>query len=97
MTFKPLKDRVVVKILERQDVKTESGVLVPEMAEHFEAAEVVASGNGDVAPQTGTPIPNETKPGDKVLIKKGAGIPVMVGNEWMRLVHEGQHVECIIE
>jgi len=66
------------------------------MAERLELGEVVATGIGEYASQTGVLIPPECKIGDRVFfIKDGAYIPLNIDNEWYLLMREN-NIEVIV-
>lgn len=77
MTIKPLGERVVIKMLETEEV-TKGGVVLPGSAkERPRVAEVVAVGPGGYDDK-GREIKMEVKVGDKVLISKYAGTEVKI-------------------
>lgn len=76
MTIKPLGDRVVIKMAEKEE-KTFSGLVLPESAqEKPQIAEVVAVGPGGMV--EGKEVKMELSVGDKVLISKYAGSQVTI-------------------
>jgi len=75
MSIKPLADRVVIKMLEKEETTT-SGIVLPNSAkEKPQVAEIVAVGPGT------SEVKMEVKVGDKVLISKYAGTEVKVDNQ----------------
>ncbi len=71
MNIKPLGDRVVVKVLEKEET-TKSGIVLPEAAkEKPQEGEVLAVGSGELI--EGKRIPLEVKVGDRVIYSKYAG------------------------
>jgi chaperonin GroES len=79
MTIMPLGERVVIKMLETEEV-TKGGVVLPGSAkERPQVAEVVAVGPGGYD-EKGREIKMEVKVGDKVLISKYAGTEVKIDN-----------------
>jgi chaperonin GroES len=79
MTIVPLGERVVIKMLETEEV-TKGGVVLPGSAkERPQVAEVVAVGPGGYD-EKGREIKMEVKVGDKVLISKYAGTEVKIDN-----------------
>jgi len=79
MKIKPLCDRVVIKMLETEEV-TKGGIVLPGTAkEKPQIAEIVAVGPGGVV--DGKEIVMEVKVGDKVLISKYAGTEVKLDGE----------------
>ena len=78
--IKPLGERVVVKVAE-QDMKTASGIVLPDTAkEKPQQGEVIAVGTGKML-ECGKVAPMEVKQGDKVLFAKYSGNEVKVDDE----------------
>ncbi|MGN0940576.1 MAG: co-chaperone GroES [Selenomonadaceae bacterium] len=78
--IKPLGERVVVKVAE-QDMKTASGIVLPDTAkEKPQQGEVIAVGTGKML-ECGKVAPMEVKKGDKVLFAKYSGNEVKVDDE----------------
>ncbi|MFO7547317.1 MAG: co-chaperone GroES [Acidimicrobiia bacterium] len=86
MKLQPLGDRVVVKPDDEQDVRTPSGLVIPDTAkEKPQMGEVVAVGPGALN-DDGERMPMDVKQGDKVLYSKFAGTEVKVeGVEYLVL------------
>mgnify|MGYP000903446413 FL=1 len=79
MKIKPLGERVVIKMVETEEV-TKGGIVLPGSAkEKPQIAEVVAVGPGGVD-EKGREIKMQVKVGDKVLISKYAGTDVKIDN-----------------
>ena len=75
MNIKPLGERVVIKMLEKEET-TISGIVLPDTAkEKPQEGEVVAVGPGRLL-ENGTRSALEVKVGDKVLYSKYAGTEV---------------------
>jgi len=80
MNLKPLGDRVIIKVLEKEE-KTGSGIVLPDKAkEKPQEGEVMAVGAGKVL-DDGTKVQMEVKKGDKVVFSKYAGSEVKVDGE----------------
>ena len=78
-TYKPLGNRVLIKQVEEEDVKTRGGLYVPDTAkEKPQKAEVLAIGPGKLD-ENGKRQPMEVKVGDVVLFAKYAGTEVKGG------------------
>ena len=76
----PLGDRVVVKP-SPEEVKTKSGIVLPEGAkEKPSEGTVVAVGTGRIL-DNGTKVPVEVKVGDKVIYSKYGGTEVKIEGE----------------
>lgn len=95
--YRPLGNRIVIRpIAVEEEVKIGS-IIVPEMAEKLAMGEVVAVGQGETAPSTGTLIPNECEVGQRVLfMKEGAFLPLRIADEHYLLMRES-NIECILE
>src|ERR1700749_5047022 len=75
MKFRPLHDRVVVKRIEAEE-KTAGGIIIPDTAkEKPQQGEVVSVGPGG-RDESGTLIPIDVKPGERVLFGKWSGTEV---------------------
>ena len=80
MKLVPLEDRVVVKLVERED-KTSSGIVLPDTAqEKPQKATVVAAGPGKYD-NNGKLVPMPVKKGDLVVFAKYSGTEVKVDGE----------------
>ena len=88
MKIQPLADRIVVKVLEAEEV-TKGGIVLPDTAqEKPQEAEVIAVGKGKISDE-GKLIPTEVKVGDKILFGKYSGTEItMDGTEYLILKEE---------
>ena len=95
MKLKPLGDRIVVKVVTR-DEKTKGGILLPDTAkEKPTEGEVIAVGTGKVL-DNGQKQPVEVKFGDRIIFSKYAGTEVTVDGEELVIFSE-RDVLAIIE
>ena len=86
-TFKPVGDRVFVKVSASEE-KTAGGILLPDTAkEKPQIGEVVSVGPGKLN-EDGSRATLEVKVGDKVLYSKYAGTDIKLGSEDYVLVSE---------
>ena len=77
MKFRPLHDRVLIKVLESEE-KTAGGIIIPDTAkEKPQEGKVVAVGLGGRT-EDGKIIPMDVKVGDKVLFGKWSGTEVKI-------------------
>lgn len=85
MKLQPLADRVIVKLVEKEE-KTTGGVILPDTAkEKPQEAEVIAVGKGRIL-DNGTTIAPEVKVGDRVIFAKYSGTEVKLdGVEYLIL------------
>ena len=87
MNFKPIRDRIVIKMSEAETV-TKTGLVIPDAAaEKPSQGQVLAAGAGRIT-EDGTTIPMEVKAGDRVLFSKHAGQTVKVDGEEYRIMRE---------
>ena len=77
MKFKPLHDRVLIKVLDSEE-KTAGGIIIPDTAkEKPQEGEVMAIGAG-AKTEEGKIIPMDVKVGDKVLFGKWSGTEIKI-------------------
>jgi chaperonin GroES len=88
MNLKPLRDRVVIKAMEAEEV-TKSGIVIPDTAkkERPQEGEVVAVGPGRLD-DSGKVIPVAVKVGDKVIYSKYGGVEVKVDDQDYLIMRE---------
>jgi chaperonin GroES len=87
MKLKPIRDRIVIKLLEAETV-TRSGLVIPDAAaEKPSQGEVLAAGSGRVV-EDGTVVPMVIKEGDRVLFSKHAGQTVKIDGQEYHILRE---------
>jgi chaperonin GroES len=87
MKLKPIRDRIVIKLLEAETV-TKSGLVIPDAAaEKPSQGEVLAAGGGRVV-EDGTVVPMVIKEGDRVLFSKHAGQTVKIDGQEYHILRE---------
>jgi chaperonin GroES len=80
MNLKPLGDRIVVKPADEDEVRTASGLVIPDTAkEKPQQGEVLAVGPGEY--KDGERIPLDVSVGDKVVYSKYGGTEVKYDGE----------------
>ena len=80
VSFRPLRDRVLVKRVEAEE-RTRGGIIIPDTAKEKPIeGEVLAVGPG-VRDESGALLPLEVKPGDRVLFAKWSGTDVLIDGE----------------
>jgi chaperonin GroES len=80
MNLKPLGDRVIIKVLEKEE-KTSGGIVLPDKAkEKPQEGEVMAVGPGRIL-DDGTRVQMDVKEGDKVVYSKYAGTEIKIDGE----------------
>tara|TARA_A100001011_G_scaffold352252_1_gene392935 strand:- start:530 stop:826 length:297 start_codon:yes stop_codon:yes gene_type:complete len=87
MKFRPLHDRVLIKVLDSEE-KTSGGIIIPDTAkEKPQEGEVVAVGPGAKNDQ-GKISPMDVKIGDIVLFGKWSGTEVKIENKEYSIMKE---------
>ena len=87
MKFRPLHDRVLIKVLDSEE-KTAGGIIIPDTAkEKPQKGKVVAAGAGRVN-DDGKTIPLSVKNGDEVIYSKYAGTEYSEGGKEYLIVRE---------
>lgn len=88
MKLQPLADRVVVRVLEEQEQRTPSGIVLPDTArEKPQEGEVLAVGPGRIL-DSGQRQAMEVKAGDRVIFARYAGTEVKVEGEEFLILRE---------
>ena len=87
MKLKPIRDRLVVQVLESETV-TKSGIFIPDAAaEKPSQGDVLAAGTGKIDVD-GKIIPMVIQAGDRVLFSKTAGQTVNIDNQEYLIMRE---------
>ncbi len=87
MTIKPLRDRVILKRLVKEE-KTKGGIYIPDTAqEKPQEGEIIAVGTGRHLSH-GKVVPLELKKGDRVLFGKYSGTEVKMDSEEFLMMRE---------
>ena len=95
MQLKPIRDRVVIRLIEAETA-TKSGIIIPDAAvEKPDQGEILATGEGRIT-EDGVVIPLEVKTGDRVLFGKHAGQSVKVDGKEYRILKEDD-IMAIVE
>ncbi|MCL2147697.1 MAG: co-chaperone GroES [Synergistaceae bacterium] len=95
MNLKPLGDKIVVKVLTKEE-KTKGGIVLPDTAkEKPTEGEVMAIGTGKIL-ENGQKLPLEVKVGDRIIFSKYAGTEIKVDGEELVIFSE-RDVLAIIE
>ncbi len=86
--LKPLGDRVILKVVEKEEV-TKGGILLPDTAskEKPQEGKVIEVGSGKVL-DNGQKVALEVQKGDKVIFSKYAGSEVKVDGEEYLILSE---------
>ena len=95
MNYKPLGDRLLLKVKKAEE-KTKSGIVLPDSAkEKPQEGEVVAVGPGQ-RDKEGKRIPMEVSAGDSVLYSKYSGTEVKIDSQDYLIIKESD-ILAIIE
>lgn len=95
MNLKPLSDRIILKVKEKEET-TRSGIVLPESAkEKPQEAIVVAVGSGEVI--DGKKVPLDVKAGDRVIYSKYSGMEVKLDGEEYLIVKQNDILAIITE
>ena len=79
MKFRPLHDRVLIKVLDSEE-KTKGGIIIPDTAkEKPQEGEVVDVGPG-AKTEDGKTVKMDVKVGDKVIFGKWSGTEIKIDN-----------------
>ncbi len=96
MKFKPLGDRVLIKVLEAEE-KTKGGIVLPDTAkERPQQGKVIAVGKGKLL-ENGEVKPLEVKEGDIVVFSKYAGTEVRTKDGEEYLILREDDILAIVE
>ncbi len=88
MDLQPLGDRLIVEVLEEEEM-TASGIVLPDTAkEKPQRGRVLAVGPGNRSEQTGELIPMDVAAGDEIIFSKYGGAEVKVGTEELLILRE---------
>ncbi len=96
MKFRPLGDRVLIKVLEAEE-KTKGGIVLPDTAkERPQQGKVIAVGKGKLL-ENGEVKPLEVKEGDIVVFSKYAGTEVRTKDGEEYLILREDDILAIVE
>ena len=88
MNFQPLGDRIIVEVLEEEEL-TASGIVLPDTAkEKPQRGRVLAVGPGNRSEQTGEYLPLDVADGDEVIFSKYGGTEIRLGTDEVLILRE---------
>lgn len=94
MKFRPLHDRVLLRLIE-QEAKTAGGIIIPDtVKEKPMEGEVVSVGTGHVN-DNGDVRPLDVKEGDRVIFSKWAGTEVQIDGEELMVMKESDIIGVV--
>jgi chaperonin GroES len=97
MKLRPLGDRVVVEPIE-QELRTESGLFIPETAkEKPQQGRVLAVGPGTYKEGSSDRIPMDLKEGDRVLFAKYGGTDFKMNGKELKILRESDILAVVSE
>ena len=94
MDLKPLGDRVIVEVLEEEEL-TVSGIVLPDTAkEKPQRGKVLAVGPGRY--EDGKLVPLDVKKGDEIIFSKYGGTEVKLGSDDVLILRESDVLAKVI-
>ena len=95
MNLQPLGDRLIVEVLEEEEM-TVSGIVLPDTAkEKPQRGRVLAVGPG-ARDENGEPIPLDVADGDEVIFSKYGGTEVKVGADDLLILRESDVLAKVV-
>src|SRR5438552_15200188 len=96
MNLQPLGDRLIVEVLEEEEV-TSSGIVLPDTArEKPQRGRVLAVGPGERSEHTGELIPMDVAEGDEVVFSKYGGTEVKLGVDEVLILRQSDVLAKVI-
>jgi chaperonin GroES len=96
MDLQPLGDRLIVEVLEEEEM-TFSGIVLPDTAkEKPQRGRILAVGPGNRSEQTGELIPLDVAQGDEVIFSKYGGTEVKVGTDELLILRESDVLAKVV-
>ena len=96
MDLQPLGDRLIVEVLEEEEM-TFSGIVLPDTAkEKPQRGRVLAVGPGPRAESTGEVIPLDVAVGDEVIFSKYGGTEVKLGTDEVLILRESDVLAKVV-
>jgi chaperonin GroES len=95
MKIKPLRDKILVEILEAEE-KTKGGIILPDTAkEEKSEGKVIAVGSGKKL-DNGQTVAPEVKKGDRVIFGKYSGEEILIDGKKHKILKEDE-ISAVIE
>ena len=96
MDLQPLGDRLIVEVLNEEEM-TYSGIVLPDTAkEKPQRGRVLAVGPGNRSEQTGELIPLDVAEGDEVVFSKYGGTEIKVGADELLILRESDVLAKVV-
>ena len=95
MNLKPLGDRLIVEVLDEEDV-TSSGIVLPDTAkEKPQRGNVLAVGPGP-RDENGNYVPMDVEEGDEVIFSKYGGTEIKLGTDEVLILRESDVLAKVV-
>jgi chaperonin GroES len=96
MNLKPLGDRLIVEVLDEEEL-TVSGIVLPDTAkEKPQRGKVLVVGPGARSPETGEYIQMEVAEGDEVIFSKYGGSEIKLGTHEVLILRESDVLAKVV-
>ena len=96
MNLQPLRDRLIVEVLEEEQT-TGSGIVLPDTArEKPQRGRVLAVGPGSRAESTGEFVPLDVAEGDEVVFSKYGGTEIKLGTDEYLILRESDVLAKVV-
>ena len=96
MNLQPLGDRLIVEVLDEEEM-TYSGIVLPDTAkEKPQRGRVLAVGPGNRSEQSGELIPLDVAEGDEVVFSKYGGTEIKVGADELLILRESDVLAKVV-
>jgi chaperonin GroES len=96
MNLKPLGDRLIVEVLDEEEL-TVSGIVLPDTAkEKPQRGKVLVVGSGVRNPETGEYIQMEVAEGDEVIFSKYGGSEIKLGTDEVLILRESDVLAKVV-
>src|ERR1700755_456209 len=96
MNLQPLGDRLIVEVLEEEEV-TVGGIVLPDTAkEKPQRGKVLSVGPGARNEQTGEHVPMDVAEGDEVIFSKYGGTEVKLGSDEVLILRESDVLAKVV-
>src|ERR671922_404037 len=96
MNLQPLGDRLIVEVLEEEEI-TASGIVLPDTAkEKPQRGRVLAVGPGPRKEETGEHIPMDVAEGDEIIFSKYGGTEIKLGTDEGLILRESDVLAKVV-
>jgi chaperonin GroES len=96
MNLQPLGDRLIVEVLDEEEL-TVSGIVLPDTArEKPQRGRVLAVGPGPRKEETGEHVPMDVEEGDEVVFSKYGGTEIKLGTDDVLILRESDLLAKVV-